>query len=267
MPICLVRFWPFKRESTSTSISFPTSSIPRGAELFFNCCKRLFSFKHTTQPMLPLYEACSDSAIGTPTHQTFASFGAHAGDDRTFEEAVPNTGNTSCGSSTVEPQADTSHPIAASPQPPSVLPTGPPKEPTQAHSQDPPERPSKILAKKILARPPSLNGPPRPDIPSELSESAINSEGHSHLDTEDAASMTSSVSMQSTESSGSETDSTSPERSEYVSEGTETEVLRPLRIPPWHYRSRRPNVRATRGANEGRPLYIASADDPMKFPF
>lgn len=103
-----------------------------------------------------------------------------------------------------------------------------------------PPAPASQLAKKILARPPSLNGPPGPPIPMKFVvlppiATEADAEDTSDESVSDAAVSTRTASLSSS------TCHTSGDDNSEMDEPT----LRPLTVPPWHMKSRRPNVCAT----------------------
>ncbi|KAJ3732626.1 hypothetical protein DFJ43DRAFT_305433 [Lentinula guzmanii] len=130
-------------------------------------------------------------------------------------------------------------------------------------SQEEPEKPLALrlevqLAKKILSRPPSLNGPPEAPIPQKfvgrapIVSSDVEAEASSNESVSDVgASISTDASFDSSIPSSGEDEMDEP-------------VLRPLTVPPWHFKSRRPNVCATN--IEPHPPYTA-LDGPMRFPF
>ncbi|KAJ4479830.1 hypothetical protein C8R41DRAFT_496802 [Lentinula lateritia] len=125
-----------------------------------------------------------------------------------------------------------------------------------------PPAPASQLAKKILARPPSLNGPPGPPIPMKFVvlppiATEADAEDTSDESVSDAAVSTRTASLSSS------TCHTSGDDNSEMDEPT----LRPLTVPPWHMKSRRPNVCATAATSlQPHPLYTA-LDGPMRFPF
>ncbi|KAJ3852599.1 hypothetical protein EV368DRAFT_82383 [Lentinula lateritia] len=125
-----------------------------------------------------------------------------------------------------------------------------------------PPAPASQLAKKILARPPSLNGPPGPPIPMKFVVLAPIATEADAEDTSDESVSDAGVST-GTASLSSSTCRTSGDDNSEMDEPT----LRPLTVPPWHMKSRRPNVCATAATSlQPHPPYTA-LDGPMRFPF
>ncbi|KAE9401985.1 hypothetical protein BT96DRAFT_918460 [Gymnopus androsaceus JB14] len=207
---------------------------------------------------------------GSQSTVTFASFGLYEledGDNWSYEIDIDaRTALTTRVSSREEVQTN------ASPTQATALPlqrSEVPKPHTDPPVTQPPAHASRLV-KKILARPPSLSGPPGPPIPMTFVTLASIDGDTDSVDAENMSSDESSSSDSGRSTEGTSSGSTNPTSVPEDRESSELNepVLRPLTVPPWNRKMRRANVCATTvdSNSEYCPPPIVS-DGPMRFPF
>ncbi|KAJ4468798.1 hypothetical protein J3R30DRAFT_3554232 [Lentinula aciculospora] len=210
----------------------------------------------TTVCSIPSYK--TTLASNTKATVTFTSFGIYdlqpaEKDNRSLENISSNADNIVHVSSDANSQASTSVVNSAQQM----------RQKSKQHAGPfAPQFPVDQLVKKILARPPSLNGPPGPPISIKFVELAPIGSDVEVEDTSDDSVSEAAVSMSSDTSFGQDDSSSRGDDFEM-----DESVLRPLTVPPWHLKSRRPNVCAIAATNAEAHSPHSVLDGPMRFPF
>ncbi|KAJ4466941.1 hypothetical protein C8J55DRAFT_526795 [Lentinula edodes] len=249
-PITSLRLCKISQTSASSAIPRLLSRIKNLASRcsLSKLRPRSRSMATTTVPNRSSYRTTVPSSQAMVTFTSFGIYNLEAGSSEVIGTNDPTNREPTHDARPKEPQSRQSTHIQDT-------------QDSKQHCSNPPA-PASQLAKKILARPPSLNGPPGPPIPMKF---VVLAPIATEADAEDASddSVSDAGVSTSTASLSSSTCRTSGDDNSEMDEPT----LRPLTVPPWHMKSRRPNVCATAATSlEPHPPYTA-LDGPMRFPF
>ncbi|KAF9068898.1 hypothetical protein BDP27DRAFT_1421526 [Rhodocollybia butyracea] len=247
-------WWRYKATSQSSSSSPFSTLIFKARNLAARCrlpIKRRSQSKSYSGFQMPTsYMTTPTAAQGTVTYASFGIDGEACGGNSSLENIDPNTGSVDIDTPQ-DPDCMVPLPSQTHERAISEL-----KQPQKEHSLNSTATPLKKLSKKILARPPSLNNPPGSSISTNPSVELVPIAGDAEGENSSSDDYDVSDSDKSTGAgTAAESDSTSE---------VEEPVLRPLTVPPWHYKARRDNRAAT---PEPRPPYIVSDGETMRFPF